>query len=181
MFRSFDAAYPPLSPYPGTAAVLGYIGGNTPHVWTPEEWRRFAHLRQAPIWVYGHGQDAAGSAHRASGEAYQLGWTESAPGSPGRRFIVLDMETMIAPSWVTEFARELSGYDCVVYGSAAFVGQNPREDGYWEADWNGQAGVPPWAVAHQYQANVPFQRTLVDLSSWDESMLVKFGYGPRKG
>jgi len=29
LYQMFDAAYPPSSPYPGSQAVAGYIGGNT--------------------------------------------------------------------------------------------------------------------------------------------------------
>src|SRR5258707_6133543 len=49
--KMFDASVPPASAPAGYRAVAGYIGGDTPHVWTEAEWRRFAQLHQLPIWV----------------------------------------------------------------------------------------------------------------------------------
>jgi hypothetical protein len=44
--KMFDASTPPASAPPGYRAVAGYIGGDTPHVWTGAEWRRFGKLRK---------------------------------------------------------------------------------------------------------------------------------------
>ena len=49
--KMFDASTPPSSAPPGYHAVAGYIGGDTPHVWTDAEWKRFGRLRKLPIWV----------------------------------------------------------------------------------------------------------------------------------
>lgn len=34
LFKMFDAAYPPATAPAGCSIAAGYIGGNTPHVWT---------------------------------------------------------------------------------------------------------------------------------------------------
>ncbi len=49
--KMFDASVPPASAPAGYRAVAGYIGGDTPHVWTKAEWRRFDQLPKLPIWV----------------------------------------------------------------------------------------------------------------------------------
>jgi hypothetical protein len=191
MFRSFDAAYPPLTGYPGCAAAAGYIGGRTPHVWTGPEWRRFAGLKQTPIWVADLSTDGIASGLAAKAKAEERGWTateggydvglygsaafvkQNHPGwapseDPTRRVIWLDMETWVSKTFVDGFIEGAGG-------------QLPRFAGYWIAAWNGQPDVPAGDVGHQFQPDVPYQRTQVDLSVWDGSMLAKFGYGPRGG
>jgi hypothetical protein len=49
--KMFDARVPPASAPAGYRAVAGYIGGDTPHVWTDAEWKRFGSLPKLPIWV----------------------------------------------------------------------------------------------------------------------------------
>src|SRR5258708_14891264 len=49
--KMFDASEPPAPAPAGYRAVAGYIGGDTPHVWTDAEWRRFARLHKLPTWV----------------------------------------------------------------------------------------------------------------------------------
>jgi hypothetical protein len=49
--KMFDARVPPASAPAGYRAVAGYIGGDTPHVWTDDEWKRFGSLPKLPIWV----------------------------------------------------------------------------------------------------------------------------------
>ena len=97
----FDAADPPSSPYPGCQAVAGYIGGNTPHVWTAAEWQRFGHLRQFPIWT---GYAEANPAHHGQQAVAAMrarGW---AAGRPDRRAVIVDEETEVNAAWIDAFA-----------------------------------------------------------------------------
>ena len=50
MRRMYDAAYPPSNP-PHWDAAAGYIGGDTPHVWTAAEWARQPVRYRLPIFV----------------------------------------------------------------------------------------------------------------------------------
>lgn len=183
---AYDASRPPTEPYPGAEGVMGYVGGNTPHVWTLDEWLVVQHLRQWPIWVGYLEDDPATHAQAAVTAVRGLGWT---PGGSDRRAILLDFETETDPAWVDAFAIDVyaGGYETMVYGSAAFIEGNPVRSGRWIALYNGQQNIPaiPGAVGHQYQADVPFghdaqgQPTAVDLSVVTDEMIAHSGYGPR--
>ena len=182
LYSMFDASVPPSSAYPGAAAVAGYIGGNTPHVWTPAEWQRFPDLTQFPIWVGYLEADPAGHAADAAAAMERLGWT---PNAASRRACILDFETEIDAAWVDAFAAGIlsAGYVTIVYGSESTIIDNPGRSGRWIALYNGAANIPndPAAVGHQYRANVPWGNTQVDLSVITDDMLVHGGIGPRHG
>jgi hypothetical protein len=186
LYRMFDASRPPAEPFPGCYAVAGYIGGNTPHVWTLAEWQRFGHLRQLPIWVADlrpTGLSAYGQAHAAVSAAEDLGW---APNRHERRAIGLDLETAEVPDFVAVFAEvlHLAGFSCWPYGSAAFLFANPTEDGYWVAEYPGPGPVIRYpgedVVAHQYAADVAWRDGAVDLSVISGAGLEHLGRGPRR-
>ena len=181
LFRMFDAAYPPQQAYPGCQAVAGYIGGNTPHVWTPDEWRRFGNLRQFPIWVGYAENDPAGHGQQCVAAMQALGWRQNAP---DRRAVILDEESQVDVAWVDTFASEIwgAGYQTFMYGSLATIMQDPPKEGYLVADWTGVPAVPPYqnVVGCQYQENVPWDGTQVDLSVITDTMLVHGGEGARK-
>ena len=178
----FDAAYPSEKPYPGCAAVAGYIGGNTPHVWSLAEWQRFAHLRQLPIWVaYGMSLPAVEQAKRAAAAAVALGW---AAHHAVERVIALDEETATDRAFVAAFAAELhvEGFGCWPYGSQSSIFGDPSEDGVWMALYDGKAGLEnfPHVVAHQYAANVAWMGGAVDLSVVSAEAVQHLGHGPRR-
>lgn len=176
----FDAAFPPQQPYPGCQAVAGYIGGNTPHVWTVPEWQRFGHLVQFPVWVGYQEADPAGHGQVCAETMHARGWN---PGSPNRRAVILDEETQVDKAWLDAFAAEVwaAGYQTFIYGSLATVLGNPPKEGYLVADWTGVPAIPPYAdvLGCQYQASVPWEGTQVDLSVITDTMLAHGGIGPR--
>lgn len=182
--HGFDAAFPPAAAYPGCQVVAGYIGGNTPHVWSLAEWLRFSSLRQIPIWVANLNPGAASGTAQgqaAAAAAHALGWKDHAANP---RAIVLDMETWINPGFVTSFAQAVhaAGYITWVYGSASTVIHDPACGGYWAASWDGIETLEnmPNVVGHQYKADVSYQGTQVDLSVWAGSAWDHMGYGPRR-
>jgi hypothetical protein len=180
LYQMFDAAFPPANPFPGCHAVAGYIGGNTPHVWTLEEWQRFGRLRQLPIWVASPSEGPGTQAMNAAAAAISLGWR---PHLEHRRAIVLDMETSTDAAFVTAFADELhhDGFSCWPYGSASTIYSDPSADGYWVADWDLVATLEqfPKIMAHQFQAEIPLGQTTVDLSVLSGEGLLHLGRGPR--
>jgi hypothetical protein len=178
-YHMFDAAYPPDSAPSGYAAVAGYIGGNTPHVWVLSEWLRFSHIRQLPIWTgYAENQPVE-HARQAAAAARARGWR---PDANPRRYIALDFETEVDPKWVDAFTQECStqGYDVITYGSLYYVQQTTRGD-IWAAEWGQVPHLPSTGriEAIQYAANVPFGNTQIDLSVIDQDCWDKLGRGPR--
>lgn len=182
LVRMFDAAHPPATPYPGAAAVAGYIGGRTPHIWTRAEWQRFGHLYQLPIWTADFSQDASRSAAAAADAAEALGWI--AHHDPLWRAIVVDGEAVIDEPWIREFGAELQrrGFLCWPYLSLAAIAGDPRGFSLWLADWDGYTGLEagPEVIAHQYKPDVPWGGTQVDLSVVSAVVLPSFGVGPRQ-
>lgn len=181
LYRMFDAAFPPGLPYPGCQAAAGYIGGNTPHVWSLAEWQRFAGLVQFPIWTgYGQGGDGATQGLECAAVMHQLGWK---PGAPNRRGVILDEETRVDPAWVDGFAGAIwdSGYQTFMYGSLATILSDPPKEGYLVADWNDIPALPPYpnVVGCQYQPNIPWNGTQVDLSVITDAMMLHGGIGAR--
>lgn len=185
LVHAFDAAFPPQKAPAGHKAVFGYIGGNTPHVWTLAEWLRFQHLYQFPIWTGYHESHPVQMAKDAVSAALSLGWLRH-PRHP--RVIFNDFETEIDPEWSNAFADQVKseGFITATYGSLSFVLKNKRHNGYfWTAEFNGLAELPdsisPGSVviADQYLGNVTWENTEIDLNVVDEKFLRHAGTGPR--
>ena len=89
--KMFDASSPPASAPHGYRAVAGYIGGDTPHVWTDAEWRRFGSLRKLPIWVRSNPAqvDAEADSFAALERLFELK-------IPRGTTVALDLETALA-------------------------------------------------------------------------------------
>lgn len=184
LVQMFDAAYPPAAPYPGCAAVAGYIGGNTPHTWARAEWGRFRGLAQLPIWVgYQEGNPVL-HAGAAAVAARSLGWR--AFHQPEWRAIVLDREAELDEPWIAAFGHELQreGFLCWPYNSYSVLAAGGDPPGYsiWLPTWNDVRTVPPYpnVVAAQFAHDVAWDGTHVDLSVVESAVLGSFGYGPRQ-
>jgi hypothetical protein len=176
--RVFDASTPPQTAPPGFAGVLGYVGkrGFTPHVWTPEEWRRFGHLRQFPCYVPDLNADPAAEARIAVAAVEALGWAKFP--EPNTRAIICDTEVKIVPAWYATFAAIVgeAGFIAVDYGSLWFAAQNLAAD-IWAAEWDGNAQLEAGQTIHGHQYNAG---QIMDLSVIDEWLLNRGGVGPRR-
>jgi len=185
LVRMFDASVPPSSPYPGCGAVAGYIGGNTPHVWSAAEWNHASgggRLAQLPIWVAFGETDPVGHAQSAAAAAVALGWTAHHPQT--WRAIVADVESVAETAWLEAFGAELrrQGFLCWPYMSLSALPSDPPGYTVWLAEWDGLADVPALhdVIAHQYAHDLPFDGTSVDLSAVLPGVLASFGSGPRR-
>ncbi len=138
--RMFDAAYPPASP-PKWEVAAGYIGGNTPHVWTDQEWARQQARWRLPIFTRSTGGDPVADAGAT------VGWLR-AHGVPKGVCVALDFETRINAVYLYTFDQAVmdAGWRVMVYGSLGTVISNPKPSGgYWVADW-----PPPGETAHPH-------------------------------
>ncbi len=148
-----DSSIPTSKLLPGYSAVAGYIGGDTPHVWTQAEWGRFKGVPKLPIFVNNISGD-----DRATGRLdgfkvlnllYDLGV------QPGTA-VAYDLETRIVPERTRGFRSviEWAGFRAWIYGSRSTLFANPAID-YWVADYT---GLPHWPSrptrACQYKAGV---------------------------
>jgi hypothetical protein len=136
LIRMSDASVPPEKLPKGTRAVAGYIGGNTPHVWTKKEWQQYGRIKKLPIWVY-EDSDPLGQGFDILEQLFELNVPKGSP-------VVLDLETLVIPVAVTDIAEVVNwcGYKLWVYGSRDNLFSNPSCNGYWVAD--------PTNVPHMY-------------------------------
>jgi hypothetical protein len=145
----YDAAFPPAAP-PVTTAFLAYLGGDTPHVWTPAEIAAQKARYRLACWVRSNPtpQQASGDGTAFCGALKALGW-------PTGTATVLDLETAVTPAYVLTFGTVLhsEGWLVLPYGSSSTLRLNPALDGYFVAI-PGATSIPSWAVACQYAEDV---------------------------
>ena len=158
--KMYDASTPDVSLPADAKIVAGYIGGDTPHVWTYSQWRFFGRLKKLPIYVVSNpsGRNATQDAFDCLMRLFVLGVPKGSP-------VVLDLETAIDAPYVHGFYQVIkwAGYKLWVYGSLDFVVRNPPCDGYWVADYT---GVPHMAItgftkATQYATGLKWDFSLV--------------------
>ena len=142
---AYDAAYPEPNGVPGTDTVLIYSGGDTPHAWTaaeiaaqPERWR-------LPVWVRSYG-----GVNPNADSAAMIQWLKS-NNVPTNTATVLDLETLVDPTYVNQYAAALhaAGYLVLPYGSASTLFSNPELDGYFVAE-PGATEIDARCVATQF-------------------------------
>jgi hypothetical protein len=135
----YDAAYPPKNP-PHWHVAAGYIGGDTPHVWTKAEWDAQWSPRRLPIWTASNRSDDAGAAANDAGAILaKLRELGVPPGSS----VALDTEMRIYTAYVAALNGLLGQhhYPLIQYGSLSVILKNPKTSGgRWSADWTGWAG-----------------------------------------
>jgi hypothetical protein len=182
IYRGFDASTDiPASAPAGFDAVFGYVGGDTPHVWTREQWARFEHLRQFPIWVDDvETTDPAIQAAKCVTAVKSLGWSHDRT-----RIVWLDVETKVNPAWVNEFGGQLyrEGYFYGVYGAADFASKTGAPH-LWVANGSVNPELSSLQVVLAYQ--VYFDVKLgsppggtVDISLLSPELMKLGGVGPR--
>lgn len=145
----------------GTEVVAGYIGGDTPHIWTDAQWDGFKVPYRLPIFVRSVGGVAIFDANETTN------WLESHK-VPKGSLVALDFETRVDPTYVNEYDKAVveKGYKVLLYGSLSTIVQNPMTSGgRWIADWNGQANLMPGSVAHQYVSENEYDLSEIDANA----------------
>lgn len=183
LYRGLDASLDiPKTCPAGFDAVFGYL--NSPratHAWTLEEWKRFAHLRQFPIWVDDvETADPIESANKCAAEVKALGFRHN-----HTRIVWLDTETKVNPPWVNSFGGQLhrEGYLYGAYGSADFVSKT-RAPYLWIAngsvnpDLNSLQGAMAYQVYFDVKLGPPTGGT-VDISILGSDLMALGGVGAR--
>ncbi len=160
MRRMFDAAWPPASPPPWEVCA-GYVGGNTPHVWTDAEWARQLARWRLPIFTRSTGGTPQFDANLA------VTWL-LAHHAPRGVCVALDFETRVDPAYVRAFDAVITaaGWRTLLYGTRRTVLQNPEPSGgYWDAEWTNTPHLNPGSAATQYGGDTtlgqPYDASLV--------------------
>jgi hypothetical protein len=157
MRTMYDAAFPPKNP-PQHDAIAGYIGGNTPHVWTVAEWEDQTAKSGARFWLPIYVRSNPGSHDPFNDAAIACNWLLNR-GMPEGMTLALDYETAVNANYLEEFDGVVSraGWRVAVYGSISTVRKNPEPSGgYWIADWTGRPHIVPGSVATQWSGSGPF-------------------------
>jgi hypothetical protein len=162
----YDAAYPPAHP-PATDGVCGYIGGDTPHVWTAAEWKAQAARYRLPVFVRSSPPGPGAAADVAAAVA-QL----KAIGAPHGTLVAWDTETAADAAYISGVYVRLAaaGYKLIVYGSQAAVMGNQAPDGlYWGADWTDVPHLHSGDQMTQYVSYAAYDESLAapTLPFWD--------------
>lgn len=178
VIQGYDASTPPW-PVPAIYEVTGgYIGGATPHVWTPEEWATKSLKKRLPIYVPTYFNDGI---LRPGTDAVDCVNALKAAGVPQGVLVGLDFETLIAAQYVQSFDAVVfgAGYRVLLYGSTSTVFKNPRTSGgYWAAtrpgnpDFPGYGNLYPNSVATQVKDLGVYDTDLFDsdLIFWGDSI-----------
>lgn len=162
----YDAAYPPAIE-PKVDGVGFYIGGNTPHVWTPQEIEATKVRYRLPIFT----RSDFGNAVTDGNDARNALTSIKAP--PGIA-VALDLETKVDPAYVNQFKITLHGYYVLSYGSLSSIMKNPSP--WWIADWDGIAAIdnddPMGAVGIQYGGHPTYDLSIFTdvVPFWDTSV-----------
>lgn len=137
----YDAATPPPKP-PHWHVAAGYIGGDTPHVWTRAEWDAQWSPCRLPIFVH----TGADTSADAEADARSIVDALHRLRVPRNASVVVDTETGIYHTYLTVLSERLwaQRYSLINYGSLSFVTQNARtHGGRWAADWTGAPEMAP--------------------------------------
>jgi hypothetical protein len=156
MRRMFDAAYPEKVIAYGIPPiahdwliVAGYIGGNTPHVWTDAEWAQFPQPYRLPIFTRSTGGDPVDDANHV------IQWM-TAHHVPAGSTVALDFEKRVDGDYLRKFDSLVvqAGWKVMLYGQLSTIFGNPRPSGgYWVAHWTGVEHMEPGAVATQWSGS----------------------------
>jgi peptidoglycan hydrolase-like protein with peptidoglycan-binding domain len=162
----YDASTPPATP-PNADGVAFYIGGDTPHVWTPAEINATRARYRLPIFVRSNpaAASAAVDATVALEALHKIG-------APAGTLVSWDTETAADPGYMATVYRLITGagYHLIDYGSQDNLFGNDMPPGgyYWGADWTGNQAVLAGDAGTQY-ATGPWDLSVfkAGLPFWD--------------
>ncbi len=128
----YDASMPPKNP-PHWHVVGGYIGGDTPHVWTRAEWNAQWALSRLPIFAASNREDTYSAANVDSVAIHrQLAHLLVPDGVT----VCVDTETRVYDVYLRALNNLVRPFHLLNYGSLSYVRKNPLTSaGRWAADW----------------------------------------------
>lgn len=153
----------PLNPPPGYSAYAGYIGGDTPHVLSDQQWDDLGAVRKIPIFVRSQIVGRQGGIEDAFNALRQLYHLRV----PKQSIVIYDRETNSDADATQGFGDVMhwADYFAMPYGSKDNIFAHPALDGIWIAD---PTGVPhmfnhPGVNATQYDTHENFDESEIKL------------------
>lgn len=133
-----DASVPPTS-RPQLYAIAGYVGGDTPRVWTPQEWDQQPAQFRLPVFTAANREDIACAAGE---DAWEIRAALAALGVRVQFTVAVDIETRVYSTYLQALDAFLAPRPLMVYGSMLTLLRCPlTSGGRWAAEW-GQ-GIDP--------------------------------------
>lgn len=128
----YDASDPHFK-RPPLYAVGGYVGGDTPYVWTRQDWNDSGSSLRNPIFTASNRADTV-SAAESDGQAFRDALARL--GVPHGVTVSVDIETAIYDNYLDELNEQMAGYRLMTYGSVSTLVQNMKTSGgWWGAQW----------------------------------------------
>ena len=129
-----DASVPPAS-RPQLYAIAGYIGGDTPHVWTEQEWDGQPAAFRLPIFTAANREDIACAAGE---DAWEIRKALAGLNVAARFTVAVDIETRVYDIYLRALDAFLAPRPLMVYGSLSTLLRCPvTSGGRWAAEWTG--------------------------------------------
>lgn len=156
---AYDSAWPDNPAPAGDQVVMGYIGGDTPHVWSLADWNSQPARYRIPIWT----RDNPGGYSGTTEAQAALAKLDSL-GAPRGITVVIDFELAQDADYVLKFDAVMvaAGNKTALYGSKSTLFNNPRPSaGYFPADLTGVPHLYPGTLLTQYQFE----------SNWDDDVV----------
>lgn len=130
-----DASVPPASK-PHLYAVAGYIGGDTPHVWTPQEWDGQPAQFRLPVFTAANREDIACAAGE---DAWEIRKALTGLNVAVRFTVAVDIEARVYDTYLRALDAFLSPRPLMTYGSLSTLLRCPlTSGGRWAAEWTDQ-------------------------------------------
>ena len=128
----YDASNPHFK-RPPLYAVGGYVGGDTPYVWTVPDWNDSGASKRNPIFT---ASNRADTTHAAVVDGMAFRGRLLALGVPYGVTVSVDIETAIYDNYLDELNEEMSAWKLMTYGSVSTLVQNMKTSGgWWGAHW----------------------------------------------
>lgn len=176
-----DASVPPAS-RPQLYAIAGYIGGDTPHVWTPQEWHGQPAQFRLPVFTAANREDIACAAGE---DAWEIRAALAALSVPVRFTVAVDIETRVYDTYLRALDAYLAPRPVMAYGSLSTLLRCPlTSGGRWAAEWGhgidpalqdiGQHGIRAFQWENAQQAGRDYDLSVIDsgVLLWPRPQLV---------
>ena len=128
----YDASEPPTDP-PHWYAVAGYIGGDTPHIWTEAEWNAQSAKFRLPVYT---ASNRADSVDAAGVDAWNIIHALNSLGVPHGKSVAVDIETAVYTTYLEALDLFLGEWNLLTYGSlSTLLKCSITSGGRWTGDW----------------------------------------------
>jgi hypothetical protein len=164
----YDASTPPKNP-PHWHVAAGYIGGDTPNVWTLAEWKAQPAPYLLPIWTASNRDDTAADAGE---DAWGIIKKLSSLGVPGPVTVALDIETAVYSTYLLALNDFLAPHKLMTYGSlSSLVRNSATSGGRWAGDWTDNINIATDLIGTDDIVALQYANSQMTGHPWDHSLI----------